>query len=655
VTEPSHAVFLSYASQDAEAAQRICQALRAAGIEVFLDQSELRGGDAWDQKIRHEIHDCVLFIPIVSQHTQERLEGYFRHEWKLAIERTHHMAEQKAFLVPVVVDGTRDQEAVVPDAFRHVQWTRLPAGETLPEFVTRIQKLLSGESDPLPTMARGPAAATSSRSSRLMPAVLAVVLAAVAAYLLVEKPWTAKPVAFAPPPHSIAVLPFADMSERHNQEYFSDGLSEELIDRLSQSDDLRVIARTSSFYFKDKPATVPEIARTLNVSHVLEGSVRKNGDMVRITAQLVRSSDGSHVWSRTYDRKVVDILKVQDEIAGTVALALKAALATTSPAQQSEAASQAYNLILEGDFFFRRHEMGDPQHATDLYKQAMQVDPKNARARIAFAEAILHLADHNLVPADTAARQAMEATQEALSIDPSFAPAHRLIAKIERDVNWNWTRALAELEQARSLPSSVSDRRDVILTIEYIRAVKSGVYSKRYEDLLRDDLAADPLSGGTMDELATVLTADNRLQEALSLRSRSLQLSSNAMGGKAQLGLQLMYLKRYEDALSVAKTELSDFWKLRALACIHWAMAEHAESDRDLAEFAKHGPGSLHSYFMANVHAFRGERDEASKWLDRAYQEHSAYLPELNVDPMLKSLRGDPRFRALQVKLRLTD
>src|SRR5215467_6422406 len=146
MAEASQAVFLSYASQDAEAAQKIAEALRAGGIEVFLDQSELRGGDAWDQKIRHEIHDCVLFIPIVSQHTQQRLEGYFRHEWKLAIERTHHMAEQKAFLVPVVVDGTRDQEAVVPDAFREVQWTRLPAGETPPAFVERIQRLLSQKS-----------------------------------------------------------------------------------------------------------------------------------------------------------------------------------------------------------------------------------------------------------------------------------------------------------------------------------------------------------------------------------------------------------------------------------------------------------------------------------------------------------------------------
>src|SRR5450755_4562777 len=142
MTDPSHAVFVSYASQDAQAAQRICEALRAAGIEVFLDQSELRGGDAWDQKIRHEIHDCALFIPMVSQHTQERLEGYFRHEWNLAIERTHHMAQQKPFLVPIVIDGTRDQEALVPDAFRAVQWTRLPGGDTLPAFVERIKRLL---------------------------------------------------------------------------------------------------------------------------------------------------------------------------------------------------------------------------------------------------------------------------------------------------------------------------------------------------------------------------------------------------------------------------------------------------------------------------------------------------------------------------------
>src|SRR5579864_4190984 len=135
VLGPAHAVFLSYASQDAEAAQKICDALRAAGIEVFLDQSELRGGDAWDQKIRHEIHDCALFIPIISRHTQERLEGYFRREWKLAADRTEDMAEEKAFLVPVVVDDISERFATVPERFRKSQWTRLPAGETTQAFV----------------------------------------------------------------------------------------------------------------------------------------------------------------------------------------------------------------------------------------------------------------------------------------------------------------------------------------------------------------------------------------------------------------------------------------------------------------------------------------------------------------------------------------
>jgi isopentenyl diphosphate isomerase/L-lactate dehydrogenase-like FMN-dependent dehydrogenase len=137
MAEPSPAVFLSYASQDADAAQKICDALRAAGVEVWFDQSELRSGDIWDQKIRSEIRGCALFIPIVSHHTQERLEGYFRREWKLAVERTHDMAEQKHFLVPVVVDSTGERDAIVPDPFRAVQWTRLPAGETTPAFVDR--------------------------------------------------------------------------------------------------------------------------------------------------------------------------------------------------------------------------------------------------------------------------------------------------------------------------------------------------------------------------------------------------------------------------------------------------------------------------------------------------------------------------------------
>jgi len=148
VTEASHAVFLSYASQDAEAAQKICEALRAGGIEVFLDQSELRGGDAWDQKIRKRIKTCALFIPVISHATHDRREGYFRLEWKLAVDRSHLMDAELAFLMPVVIDDTRDDDERVPDRFREVQWTRLPGGETPPAFVERIKRLLSPDVAP---------------------------------------------------------------------------------------------------------------------------------------------------------------------------------------------------------------------------------------------------------------------------------------------------------------------------------------------------------------------------------------------------------------------------------------------------------------------------------------------------------------------------
>jgi hypothetical protein len=195
---PAGAVFLSYASEDAQAAERIATALRSGGIEVWFDQSELRGGDVWDQNIRSEIRNCTLFIPIISHHTQMRLEGYFRREWKLAIERMHDLAEQKPFLMPVVIDGTRDQEAVVPEAFRAVQWTPLPAGETPSVFVNRVQRLLSGEASTVKRANGGARGHNPVGSERLLPAAITLVILGAAAYFTVGKLWIAKPPASSP-------------------------------------------------------------------------------------------------------------------------------------------------------------------------------------------------------------------------------------------------------------------------------------------------------------------------------------------------------------------------------------------------------------------------------------------------------------------------
>ena len=314
VADPSRAVFLSYASQDAAAAKRICDALRTAGIEVWFDQSELRGGDTWDQKIRHELHDCALFMPVISANTAARHEGYFRLEWDLADQRTHMIARNRAFIVPVCVDTTPETSADTPESFQRVQWTRLPAGEAPTAFVERIQRLLSGEAAPASDRARTPgsAIASAARSPRRPIRRAGVVYAAITAaallalgYFGLERLNRSKPsVADAA---SIAVLPLTNESGEANQQYFSDGISEDLITALGQFPGLKVIGRTSAFQFRDSKEDSRSIGAKLGVAHLLEGSVRKSGNMIRVSAELIDTADGSMQWSERYDRPYKDL------------------------------------------------------------------------------------------------------------------------------------------------------------------------------------------------------------------------------------------------------------------------------------------------------------------------------------------------------------
>jgi len=273
---PAGAVFLSYASEDAVTAERIAGALRAGSIEVWFDKSELRGGDAWDRRIREQIHHCRLFIAVISVHTEARDEGYFRREWKLAVDRTHDMAEKKAFIVPIVIDGTPERSGSVPEKFHELQWTRLPGGETPPAFVERVQRLLVPDA-PIRAAAAAPTPSGSTVAPPSKPSlhptwpsntvlwVISVLLAIGLVYLIAERLWSSPPsqgtrasqkttsstsatpltaVVFTPPPHSIAVLPFVNMSGDKEQEYFSDVLTEELLNSLARINELQVAART---------------------------------------------------------------------------------------------------------------------------------------------------------------------------------------------------------------------------------------------------------------------------------------------------------------------------------------------------------------------------------------------------------------------------
>src|SRR5580700_4103746 len=301
--EFSRAVFLSHASEDADAAGRICDALRGAGIEVWFDRSELRGGDAWDRQIHDRIRDCRLFVAIISASTEARDEGYFRREWKLAVDRTHDMAEHKPFLVPVAIDNTPERGAAVPEKFRQVQWTRLPGGSTPPAFVERIRQMLTPDES---------GALASIRRASGPPSTPSVLPGAVAAS--------------AAPENSIAVLPFTNLGGEADNEYFSDGLAEEILNALGQVEALRVAARSSAFSFRGKTTDIAAIAGKLQVANVLEGSVRRAGQRIRVTIQLVDARTGFQVWSERYDRQMEDIFELQDDIARAITERLKVSL-----------------------------------------------------------------------------------------------------------------------------------------------------------------------------------------------------------------------------------------------------------------------------------------------------------------------------------------
>ena len=385
----SRAVFISYASQDAEAANRICEALRAAGIEVWFDRSELRGGDAWDRRIRCEIRDCALFVPVISRTARLRSEGYFRLEWRLADQRTHLMAKGRTFLLPVVIDDTSEAEADVPDSFAEVQWTRMPDDEVAPALMQRVLQLLAtnahsvaeaGGAETLKAEARG--AGSANRAS--------------------DK--------------SIAVLPFTNLSSEKDSEYFSDGLAEEILNALSQVEELSVAARSSSFSFKGKGTGAGEIAQRLRVAHVLEGSVRRAGQMLRITVQLIDARNGFQLWSERYDRKMEDIFEIQDEIARSIAERLRVTLAAGIHRRTENL--EAYELYLRGRHYWHEHSRASLHMAIQCFEQGIAIDGDYALAYAGLADCYRTLSFYGWLPASIAQPNAQAAVARAIALGP---------------------------------------------------------------------------------------------------------------------------------------------------------------------------------------------------------------------------------------------
>ena len=660
MTELGKVVFLSYASQDAEAAQRICEALRAAAIEVFLDQSELRGGDAWDQKIRREIHDCALFVPLISAHSEARHEGYFRREWKLAVDRTADMSDRVAFLVPVVIDDTSDSRADVPERFRQVQWTRLPGGETPAAFVERIKRLLAPQLSPLSAVSgaapglREPVRA-SRRSKPVLLAVVAVVLATLA-YFVADKFWISKHLAastaFNPPPHSIAVLPFANMSGDKDQEYFSDGLTEELLNSLSEINELQVAARTSAFSFKGTNTDIGTIARKLNVGAVLEGSVRRSANTIRITAQLINAVTGFHLWSKTYDRDLGDVLKLQTEIATAVASSLKVTLLGDVAAKVelggtgNPAAFDAYLRGAKAYGSFR--DSKDLPAAMAAYTEAIRLDPHYA---LAFAgRSIAHSEAAGEAETPAAMREGFDKAQadarQALILAPDLAQAHLALAFVAETGTLDFTQANDEYERALALaPGNAQVLRDSGGFAVYMGHFDAGIAA------LRRAVVLDPLASNSHYQLGRALYTARRYEEAVAAFAEVISLSPDFKATYASRGFAYYGLGDLERARASCETK-RDYWGSQwCLAVIYDKLGRHADAEAELAKLKAFG-GDAAAYQYATIYAQWGQRAKALESLDTAWRLRDPGLENLKTDPFMDPLRQEPRFQAIERELK---
>ena len=483
----------------------------------------------------------------------------------------------------------------------------------------------------------------------LVPAVaLLAVLAVVAGVWMERGRKSAAPTA-APTTPSIAVLPFVDMSPEKNQEYFSDGLAEELLNDLAKIQGLRVAARTSSFQFKGKTEDLRTVGEKLNVSAILEGSVRKEGKKVRITAQLIKAGDGFHLWSETYDRELNDIFVVQEDIARAVAGSLKVALlgaTTAAPSAQGKNAD-AYNAYLQGRYFFVRRGKENLEKAAGYYEQAIQLDAGYAPAWAGLAAVRSSQADRGYLPVDEGYRKAREAVERALALAPNLAEAHAAMGRIKRNNDWDWAGADASYQRALALePGNAT----VVLGAGLLAATLG-----RFDEALSLDRRAielDPLSGGDYHNLGLFAYYAGRLEEAIAAFKKALELNPEVPVTHLYLGRVYLVEAHTQEALAEMEREPELTWRLFGRALAYHALGRKKESDVALAELvAKYHAGA--AFQIAEVYAFRGEADRAFEWLERAYAQRDGGLTEMKGDPLLKNLERDLRYAAFLKKMRL--
>ena len=518
------------------------------------------------------------------------------------------------------------------------------------------------------------ASSSGARGSGVLRAVLLAVLAVAVGYFVVDKGWLSRPPAVqapaaagvatgtathaahgaataAPQPaidaRSVAVLRFVNVSADREQEYFSDGVSEDLCELLGQVPGLHVPASNSSFYFSGRQAAIADIARRLAVSHVLEGSVNRSGTALRVTAQLTRADSGEQLWSKTYDRDVRDVFKVEDEIASAVAEALK-----TKPVPPRLASNprrngnvDAYDQYLRGNSFQARGKRDGWRLAVAAYRKAIETDPNYAAAYAGLA-----LAENSM--ADEAGdydgnRRAVAAAERAVALGPGLVDGYAVRGYLRYTYAWDWAGAQADFEKALKL-----DPDDPVALRRYAGLLDSLGRLPESLAIIRKLIEEDPLFGAAWMNLGLTLYSAGQVPEARLALDRALEISPDSIYGQYHRGFVELLAGQPQKALGLFRQVGDPVFVLTGVAMAEHTLGQATESQQALGELVRtHARTS--AFQIAEVYAWRGEKDPAFVWLERAYRQRDGGLNLVKTDPALAALHRDPRFGALLRKLKL--
>lgn len=668
-----HTVFISYASSDRAVADSVCAALERAGVNCWIAPRDVTPGELYSEAIVHAIDSAKVVVLVLSQNAA--VSQHVLREVERASSKRHPVVSFRIDLAPL--------PAALEYFLNTSQWldaSAIGVEPALPKLVHAVQRGVAHASDAATSPSAGarsaartePDAAVTGQArqrSRLMLAALAAITAFALAYLVVDQFWLSKrvdeqkpsgaatptspsnpSVAQAIPDKSIAVLPFADMSAEKNQEYMADGIAEELLNLLAQAPDLKVIARTSSFAFKGQNLEIAEIAKKLNVAHILEGSVRTSGKQIRITAQLVRSADSTHLWSEKYDRSVDDIFAVQDEIANEIVQALQIRLAggTISRREGGTNNLEAYQLYLRAATASSQSTKASLDAAQDYLKRATKIDPLYGRAWSRLARVVWDKALSGYVTTQEGYESTRKFARHALEISPHIAEAHALLADLYINENYDWAAAEIELQQALDI-----DPNDpYALMIAAIRASVFGQHEDAYR-LSRAALERDPFNTLLIAYHGENLYRMGRFAEAEGHYRSLVDRQPASEYSRVYIGKALLAQGKPAAALSMVQQEISEEARMAYLPVFLQAAGRNTEADAALKAQLEYW-GAECPACIARTYAYRGEHEIALEWLERAYQQKDSSLINAVHEPLYGDLADDPRFKTfLRNRLKL--